>query len=230
MAKYRDWLPHSWTANLAMCRVWISYLTADRRTEWGIPAAQFTELGTLFGEAQAALQKYQDDTQRTPVVKTQCIDAFEAQSAKMRFFKRHYFLVPPLTHADLTALGLPVPDGTRSPVVVPQDGPFFTIIQLGPGRLGIIARYGPLGRKGSKPPGIKGYRLYYGVEDPERPFTEQSQLPASVWSTLGLHSVTFRESDRGKRAFFALKWEVQRDGSKKDNESNFSEMLSEIIP
>jgi hypothetical protein len=44
------------------------------------------------------------ETGRTPVVTAQCGIAFKALTAKMRFFKNHYFLVPPLTEADLISL------------------------------------------------------------------------------------------------------------------------------
>jgi hypothetical protein len=53
-------------------------------------------------------------------------------------------------------------------------------------------------------------------------------FPAPVRATRCPHVITFRETDRGKRACFALGWEVERGGEK--GRSGWSEMVSEIIP
>jgi hypothetical protein len=79
-----------------MCRSWISVMTVEVRTAWGIPAPQFTELGLLFAAAQELLQKASGG-ERTPVINEQCREAFGALTGKMRFFKGHFFLVPPWT-------------------------------------------------------------------------------------------------------------------------------------
>jgi hypothetical protein len=130
---------------------------------------------------------------------------------------------PAVTPEDKENMGLPVPGGGRTPINPPKNGPVFTIVQLGPGTLGIIYRDGER-RKGSRPKNVKGARIYYGVFG--EPVTDQRQLPASVWATKCPHIVRFREADRGKRAYFALKWEI----SKENGESPWSEILSEFIP
>jgi hypothetical protein len=40
-----DWMPGPRTEILAMCRNWLEYITTERQTAWGIPPADFTELG-----------------------------------------------------------------------------------------------------------------------------------------------------------------------------------------
>jgi hypothetical protein len=95
MPKSSDWAPSSRDGQITMCQNWINYMTSERRTAWGIPAAQFTELGLLFDAARTVLQKAKDDTQRTPVVTAQCAEAFAALMDKMRYFKSHFFLIPP---------------------------------------------------------------------------------------------------------------------------------------
>ncbi|MDR2633859.1 MAG: hypothetical protein LBC51_09625 [Treponema sp.] len=72
MAKSSDWMPGSRTGILAMCLSWILYLTEARRTAWGIPEAECTELGTLWSTAQALLQKAQNDAERTRVITVEC--------------------------------------------------------------------------------------------------------------------------------------------------------------
>jgi hypothetical protein len=39
----------------------------------------------------------------------------------MRFFKKHYFLMPPFEAADLARLGLKIPDPHPSPVPKPEN-------------------------------------------------------------------------------------------------------------
>jgi hypothetical protein len=102
-----DWLPGPRAEILAMCHNWISYMTAERRTAWGIPQDQFTELQGLCDAADALLQKAQDEAERTHVITVECQAAFAALSAKMRYFRDRFFKVPPLTEGDWAALSYP---------------------------------------------------------------------------------------------------------------------------
>ena len=99
-----DWLPGPRTEILAMCRKWIAYLIATLRTAWGIPEAEFTELGTLFQAAETLLIKAQDEAERTHVITVECQAAFKTLSAKMRFFRDRYFKIRPLADGDWAAL------------------------------------------------------------------------------------------------------------------------------
>jgi hypothetical protein len=148
--------------------------------------------------------------------------AKKAAEKFVRPFVNQYLRFLPVTDEDRTAMGIPNRKDTRSPRNPPDTGPLFSIVQLGPGMLGIIYRNSEKGRKGSKPEGVAGARIYYGFE----PVTDQDQLPLSVWATRCPHIIRFRESDRGKRVYFALKWEIQKE----NGESPWSEIQSEIIP
>jgi hypothetical protein len=100
MAKNTDWMPGPRTGILAMCLSWILYLTAARRTAWGVPEAEFTELESRCSTAQDLLQKAQNDAERTHVVTVECQEAFKALSSKMRFFRDRYYKLPPLSEGD----------------------------------------------------------------------------------------------------------------------------------
>jgi hypothetical protein len=104
-----------------MARNWISIINAPvDPPDWGIPPAQITDLITLFDAAQDILLKAQSDTERTKVVTAQCNAAFKALVKRLRFIKAHYFLMPPLTEADLIALGLKPPDTVHTPIPEPK--------------------------------------------------------------------------------------------------------------
>jgi hypothetical protein len=135
-----------------------------------------------------------------------------------------YLRFPPVTNEDRTAMGIPNRDLHPTPIKPPKTGPSFSIVQLGPGTLGIIYRSGEKGRKGSKPEGVAGARIYYCVSD--TPITDQELLSWSKWATKCPHIIRFRESDRGKRVYFALKWEIRKE----NGESPWSEIQSELVP
>jgi hypothetical protein len=151
-------------------------------------------------------------------------DAKAVAKAVVQPFVAQYLRFPPVTNEDRTAMGIPNRDPHPTPVKPPETGPSFSIIQLGPGTLGIIYRNGDKARKGSKPKGVEGARIYYCVSD--KPITDQEELPWSKWATKCPHLIRFREGDRGKRVYFALKWEIRKE----NGESPWSEILSEIVP
>jgi hypothetical protein len=97
-------------------------------------------------------------------------------------------------------------------------------MQMGSATLGVVYRNGEKGKRGSKPRGMTGAEIHYGVL--AEPPVDQEDLPAMVWATKVPHGIRFRESDRGKRAYFALKWGSRREGV----ESPWSEIRSEIVP
>jgi hypothetical protein len=104
-----------------MARNWVSIINPPvSPPDWGIPPAEITGFVALYDTAQAALEKTQNDAERTTVVTAQCSAAFKALTDKMRFFKKHYFLTPPLTDADLISLGLKPADTVRTPIPRPD--------------------------------------------------------------------------------------------------------------
>jgi hypothetical protein len=151
-------------------------------------------------------------------------DAKKAARAAVRPFVNQYLRFLPVTNEDRLAMGIHNRNPRSAPAQPPETGPAYAIIQMGPGALGIVYRDGETGRKGSKPRGAAGVRIYYGVFD--APPEDQDALSASVWATRCPRIIRFREADRGKRAYFALKWEIRRE----NGESCWSEIRSEIIP
>jgi hypothetical protein len=104
-----------------MARNWISIINAPGTTPpWGIPPAQVTEFVILFDAAQDILLKASSESERTKVVTAQCNAAFKALTARMRYLKNHFFLVPPLSEMDIIALGLKPEDTTRTPIPPPK--------------------------------------------------------------------------------------------------------------
>jgi hypothetical protein len=160
----------------------------------------------------------------TPVDTEAKNDTKATAKALVRPFVNQYLRVPPVTNEDRTAMGIPNKDTHPTPIKPPETGPTFSIIQMGPGALGIVYRDGAEARRGSKPKGVAGVRIYYGVFD--EPVSDQEKLPASKWATKCPHIIRLREADRGKRVYFALQWEIRKE----NGESPWSEIQSEIVP
>jgi hypothetical protein len=192
-----------------MCRNWTVIMTADVRTAWGIPQTQYNELVTLFDNARTLLQKAQS-SDRTPVINEQCREAFEALVAKMRFFKGHYFLVPPLTNADLVNLGLTPRDPHRSPSKKPTAEVTVDTFLVGRHQLGTRITYvsgNPMDQEN------KGYRIWYKVVPPGgEPVTDPKQLNQSFYTRRIKDLIQFEFEDSGKTVYIAV--QVENDGKK----------------
>jgi hypothetical protein len=227
MAYRRDYIPKpnadfdAWFRNLA------DYVNKKCRPpdapQWShIPGPALEELNAAYAAWRGAYEitlkpctkPDRDERKRIRGVSEKTVRGF------VNIYLRYH---PAVTREDKENMGLFVPGGARGPIIPPKEGPVFHIIQLGPRLLGIVYQDGER-RKGSRPPGCRRARIYYGVFD--GPPADQEQLPASTWATRCPHVITFRETDRGKRAWFALKWELDKE----HGESPWSEMQSEIIP
>jgi hypothetical protein len=174
MAYNKDWMPGPRSEILAMCQKWIMIMDAETRTAWGVPSDEFIKLGSVYAAAQELLTKAMAEEERTPVVTEQCREAFDALKEKMRFFKNHYFLVPPLSNADLIRLGLKVPDPRPTPIPAPKDMPMVSLSYPGGPRL-MAAHLGPMpGTEELDPRSDYGYALYVGMMPPGGATLEQA--------------------------------------------------------
>jgi hypothetical protein len=223
MAYYPNWMPSSRTEILTMCRNWINIMsTAEVRTAWGIPADQFQELGTLYGAAQALLQKAQDEDTRTHVITVECQAAFKVLEAKMRYFRDRFFKLPPLSKGDWAALGFrekdPHPTPTGTPTAEVTAEPFL----VGHHELGVRLVY-VSGSPNDK--ANKGCRIWYKVVPPGgEPVTDPKDLTES-FSTRRLKDVIqFDYTDSGKTAYIAVQVE---NGKKK---GPWGPIVSAVIP
>jgi hypothetical protein len=216
-----------------MCRNWISVMSpADVRTAWGIPADQFIELGTLFDAAQALLRKAQS-SERTPVINEQCRAAFDALDAKARFFKGHYFLLPPLSKADIVNLGLTPRDTSRTPIPPPEAQveadlafPGIHLVEL--------QKIRAVGTSGLPDPRSDyGVRIFYGLSgEPSEQFRFRvaeepktgKELPYSIFTRRKKERFDF-DGESGRRVYFCLHYE-----NSKGQSGPFGPIFSAIIP
>ncbi|MDR1617950.1 MAG: hypothetical protein LBS06_02735 [Treponema sp.] len=222
MAIRNGWLSGPRSEILNMCRVWINYLTLERRTAWGIPAAEFTEMGTLFGAAQALLLKSRNEAERTHVITVEVQAAFKALDATMRFFRDRRFKIPPLSSGDWAALGfrekddhpanIPPPTGTPSVFLSYPGGPYVLTAHPGPVKA----------TEALNPAGDYGYAVYVGImpqggATPEeaaskkhylmRPPKDGDELLHYRFTRRRKEQIVFDAEDAGKTAYVCARYE-----------------------
>jgi hypothetical protein len=204
----------------------IQYVTlkcSGATPEWThIPQAVLAALADAYAAWYTAYSKMRGP--HTTVDRMAKDDARAIAETMARSFINQYLRFPPVTDEDRLAMGIPNKDTHPTPKKVPDTSPSFSIIQMGPGTLGIIYRDGEKGRKGSKPKGVDDIKICMGVSD--EPIIDPEMLPSAKKATKCPSVYRFRAADRGKRAYFASKWELRRG----DGEGPWSEIQSEIIP
>jgi hypothetical protein len=224
-------MPGSRMDILTMCRNWLNYMTSERRTAWGVPAAEFMELGDLYGTAQELLQQAMDEDERTHVITVECQAAFKALTAKMRFFKDRYFKIPPLTEGDLAALGLK-PKSPPSPIPVPENQPEADLTFPG---IHLVELRKIRAMSGTAPDERSDYgvRIYYSFtgEASERfpfrlkgPLKSGEELPYSKFTRRKKERFDF-DGESGSTVYFCLRYE-----NSKGEAGPFGPVLSAVIP
>jgi hypothetical protein len=225
MAKSNDWMPSARTEILAMCRNWIMFLTPDMRTALGIPADQFAELETLYGNAQTLLQQAMDEAERTHVITVECQAAFAAMKEKMRFFRDRYFKIPPLDEGSWAALGFRQKDQHPTSAPAPDGVPAASLSYPG-GPHALTAHLGPMaGTQELNPNSDYGYAIYVGIMPPggatlEQAASEKHYLMTPPKDGKGLshyrftrrrkEKILFEAEDGGMTVYVCCRYENQK--------------------
>jgi hypothetical protein len=217
---------------LAMCRNWTGYITEARRTAWGIPQEQLTELVNRFNTAEALLRKDLDADERTRVVAARCRAAFKSLTAYMRSFRSQYCRIPPLSGGDWAALGFRFKAPPAS-IPVPESQAEADLIFPGIHLVELI-RIRPV--KGGTAPEARsnyGVRIYYGLSGPPsgafrfrltgEPKSGRD-LPYSLFTRRKKERVDF-DGESGNKVYFCLRYENPRGQA-----GPFGPILSAVIP
>jgi hypothetical protein len=137
-------------------------------------------------------------------------------------FVNQYLRFPPVTDEDRTAMGIPNKDTHPSPIPEPGDIPEVEAQTPLPRVLRFRFRRANMKRWG-KPRDVHGMELVWLISD--TPPKEVEDLVHSAFATKSPLELTFKESERGKRLYYAVRWET--NAMKK---GKFSAIYSVIIP
>jgi hypothetical protein len=149
-------------------------------------------------------------------------DAKEAAKKAARAFVNQYLRFPPVIDEDRTAMGIPNHDPHPTPVPRPGDIPETEVQMPKPRVLHFRFRRYTMKRWG-KPRDVHGMELVWLISD--TPPKEIEELVHSSFATRSPLELTFKESERGKHFYYAVRWET---GTVK--KGDFSEIYSAIIP
>jgi hypothetical protein len=194
-----------------MARNWISTINPPQNPpNWGIPPAQITEFVTVFDAAQTAFLKASSDTERTKVVTAQCNAAFKALTAKMRYLKKHFFLVPPLTEMDIASLGLKPEDTVHTPIP-PPNGQVTADVGYPAAHMIELSNFRALGVPSSDPRSNAAVDIHMGIVGGVGPYAIDAPPDPRQGSTLPFARTTRRRRERfdlegnsGKTVWFSL--------------------------
>jgi hypothetical protein len=149
-------------------------------------------------------------------------DAKKAAKAVIRPFVNQYLRFPPVTDEDRTAMGIPNHDIKPTPVPAPEDIPEVEAQTPKPRVLSFRFRRANMKRWG-KPEDVHGMELVWLIAD--TPPARVKDLVHSAFATKSPLELTFEEDERGKRLYYAVRWET---GTVK--KGSFGDILSAIVP
>jgi hypothetical protein len=156
-----------------MAKKWLDILST-KAADWSVPAPDVTALGGLTSTAETALAEALS-SQRTQIITAQCKMAFDALVEKMRDTKRRWFIAPPLTVADFTALSLAYPDHHRSEIPQPKNQAGLEIVKWAPHELVFRWFTATILNENEIEYGV---RVFYGLADARAAVDTSSKLTA----------------------------------------------------
>jgi hypothetical protein len=231
MSANKDWLSRRHEDLYEQSKQTVDYLTVDdNRIRMG-----FTE-GTMQGQwfdqtfipaRNAFVEAY--EAWLNPALRNAALVAalFDAEKLFKPLYRKLYvgFLKasPLVTDADLVSMGMPErSNGTRSVARIPDTVPAADVRMPSPAVVEIHFRNAGAGRR-AKPAGVHGAEIAWAVLD-NMP-SSWNELTNSSFDTRTPFRLTFDGKQRGKRLYFAIRWENTR-GEK----GPWSDITGTVIP
>jgi hypothetical protein len=130
-------------------------------------------------------------------------DSRAAFEAVIRGLVRRLQASPEVTDAQRAALGLTVPDRTRTPVAPPASRPVVTVDAAGRLRhvLHFVDEHAPAGP--ARPAGVRGAEIWVKVGAAP---ADASELRFVTLGTRATQTTEFHGTDAGKTAYYMLRW------------------------
>jgi hypothetical protein len=219
--KRLDWMPYKRNEQLDMAKSWTAIL-AVKQGEWSVPAERTGKLSATL--ATAEVENSVPAGERNPITNARLNTAFKALTAEMRDIKKRYFYIPPLTEANMVALGLKIKDNVLTPVSDPTGQAEANIMY--PGRTQLQLSIKHIEGTPLDPKAEYGCRIFFKIcAYGEIPPTSGKELHESIFTRQRKHLFTFEQEDSGKTAFFCIRYE-----NSKGKSGPWGPVFSAIIP
>jgi hypothetical protein len=217
------WIPDRQEEFVTFCHVWLNVLENEAMvTAFGWDKPTVMTLRSTINGFLTAWDTYKMDNSTTnrkkkdelkKLAKSEMED-FAATS--IRFNKK-------MSETDKNELGVYSRDPKPSPVPAPRTTPVPRKIDTSYPRQITFFVKDREAENNAKPEGIRGVEMCWNLMD--HPPLSEEELIHSAFSSSNRITLTFHESDRGKRIYFIFRWK-----STSDKEGNFSEIYTVIIP
>ena len=215
-----DWYPKTQAMQLMMAKRWCEILPG-KAAAWKIPLDDIDILSDLTGDAERLFNLVHSD-KATKGDGERMREAFKLKEAKMRDMKARHFFIPPLDRGAFVDLYLDPPSDGRTEHHIVTEEIEYTIEIMGIRMVHLHFKVRGAKNK-AKPTGYDGAVVTWAVLD--KPPTDPKELTNHTLASRTPHTVHFEEHERGKTAYFALRWQNERG-----NLGPLSEILSAIIP
>ncbi|MDR3115442.1 MAG: hypothetical protein LBU25_07975 [Treponema sp.] len=192
------------------------------KTELKLPADKLTELRTLHDEVKALHELCQ--TASYTKLDMQIKNEKKAQLVHLEavFVRNNLQNNDAMTNELRRALRIPVHDPTPTPVPAPESIPLIEIATPHPRTVQIKFR-GEHAVRWGKPEHVHGLECLWGIAETHP--VKVKELLHSEFATKSPLELVFEEDERGKKVYFATRWE---NGTVK--KGKWSDIFSAVIP
>ena len=227
MGQNPDWLPQNHVKVMLKAQLTVEYLNITaNQIRMGIVGTNFdfyNEFLEKYNAFSIAFNDWLNPAERTP---TRVITMLETEKEFKKLYRALYVgylkYNQNVNNKDLESMGLPQRTSGRTPSPVPTTYPEFEIDTSVIRR--IILHYRDEGKTNrAKPPGIHGAEILWMISEVQ--IDDVQNLLYSVFVTKSPYIFEFGDVARGKRIYFALRWENTR-GEK----GPWSEIAWAVIP
>ena len=217
-----DFIPSADGAFNEWQNVCFTYIQSHKAA-WYIPELSVSRVAELKADFEAKSAIAENPATRTPVAVQAKNDARKIYESELRtLIRSHVTYNQIVTDADRTAMRLPIHSTSHTPAPDPQTVPEAEIELPSPGVVVIHFHDRGATRK-AKPPGVHGVEIAWAVLDVVP--VDWNKLTSSAFDTRTPYKFAFAGTERGKKLYFALRWENTR-GVKGD----WSEIYETVIP
>jgi hypothetical protein len=216
-----DYIPQSDGAFLEWAKTLVAYAN-PKLANFNIPAGTFTPIQTQLTAYETAFEAAQNPN-RGKVDVLNKNEARDTLKTSIRSFVKAYLAYnPAVSDADKENMGLPLHDGTRTPVPAPTTIPE---VELDSSVIRQIAvHFKDTGsEKRGKPVHVHGIELRWALLDNAPASVED--MKNSAFDTATPYTFTFDETDRGKALYICPRWE-----NNKGDKGPWGEIVKAIIP
>lgn len=191
-------------------------------TEWGLPADKLTELEPLHIEVKGLHEKCKTSSYTPLDIQAKNEKKELLRKKEAEFVRFHLQNNDKVSDNGRKELGIPIHDTTRTPHPAPDTIPEIEIEMPYPRTLRIKFRDEKAVRWG-KPAFVHGLECLWVIAD--TPPEKIADLSHSAFATRSPLELTFEENLRGKRIYFAVRWE-----SGTGKKGPWSDIFSTVIP